>query len=683
MSAPPATPPPPRRLGWIRALPPRHRWLLGALLAVGALIGIALYWTLSHAVSIHRLTRGVGDTLFYTADGRPWFRLDEHRRDVPLSEISVDLQHAVVAVEDHRFYRHPGIDPISLGRATLHNLRERRLAEGGSTLTQQLARTLYLSTRRTYGRKIKEALLALMIERQLSKAQILELYLNRVYLGSGLYGVEAMSRACFGKGAKDLTLGESALVAGIIRAPAWLSPWEHLEAAQRRRHVVLMRMREEHYITPAQEEHARAERVHVGPPPRLLQARWGYAKEFLRQEFADRIGGDHPPDWRVDTTLLPEVQDAAEAAIANGLRRLDKPGLQAALVALDPATGDVLAIVGGSDAALFPFNRALRSRRQPGSAFKPFVYAAALEQGYSPVSTLKDLHSIRLGERDEWSPRNHEEGPDEQTLREALARSNNQAAVALQQRIGSKAVLKLARSVGLQDLPDVPSLALGSGLVTPLELTAAYAIFPNGGYAVQTRGIKRVLDASGNAVLEEEATPGVQVLAAPAAFQALTMLRDVVDVGTGSGARDLGVHGPAGGKTGTTNEFHDAWFVGFTSSVVAGVWVGFDQPDAIGNEAYAAKVALPIWADFMRHVQRPLPSGEFEVPPGLRSAKFCRASYRRAVSGCPVYTEYFKDGDEIPSGKCPIHSGSVFKDVGHAIDHFLDDLGKRLKKIFD
>jgi penicillin-binding protein 1A len=683
LPAPSPTPPPPAgRLARLRALPARKKWLYGALAALAVPVVIAAYWTLSHAVSIHRLTRGVGDTVFYTADGRPWFRLDEHRRDVPLSEISVDLQHAVVSIEDHRFYRHVGIDAIGLVRATLHNLRERRMAEGGSTLTQQLARTLYLSTRRTYGRKVKEALLALMIERQLSKDQILELYLNRVYLGNGLYGVESLSRRCFNKGAKDLTLAESAMIAGIIRAPAYLSPWDHPEAARRRSHVVLMRMREEKYITEAQEQRARVAPLRIGPAPRLQTARWGYAKEYLRQEFADRIGGDHPPDWRVDTTLVPEIQDAAEAAVAAGLRRLDRDGLQAALVALDPTTGDVLAIVGGSDAVEFPYNRAVRSRRQPGSAFKPFVYAAALEHGYSPVSMLKDLHSIRLGDREEWTPRNHEDSPDAQTLREALAQSNNEAAVALQQKVGSKAVLRVAGAAGLDDLPDVPSLALGSGLVSPLDLTAAYAIFPNGGRAITPRGIRRVLDASGEAVLDEEPAAGTRVLSEPSAFQALTMLRDVVDVGTGAGARALGVTFPAGGKTGTTNEFHDAWFVGFTTSVVAGVWVGYDQPDAIGKEAYAAKVALPIWADFMRRVERQRPAGAFELPPGIRTAKFCRESYRRAVSGCPAYTEYFKEGDDIPSEKCPIHSGNVLKDVGRAIDHFFDDLGRRLGKIF-
>jgi 1A family penicillin-binding protein len=684
MSASPAPQPPPAPPVPSPAHSSRwRRWPLYTLLAVVALLTIAAtHWLVTHVVSIHRLRRGVGDTIFYTGDGRPWFRLDEHRRDVHLDDISPYLQKAVVAVEDHRFYRHIGIDPISLGRATLHNLRAHHLVEGGSTLTQQLARTLYLSTHRTYARKLKEAMLALIIERQLSKDQILELYLNRVYLGSGLYGVETLSRKCLGKPARDLTLGEAALVAGLIQSPASLSPWEHLDAARRRRRVVLARMHEQGFITAAQESQAASEAVHVGPPPRLQDARWGYAKEYLREEFAERIGGDHPPDWRVDTTLLPQVQDAAEAAVAHGLKRLGGSGLQAALCAIDPASGHVLAIVGGSDAVEFPFNRAVRSRRQPGSAFKPFVYAAALEHGFSPVSVLKDLHSIQIGEREEWSPRNHEDSPDQQTLREALFESNNEAAVALQQKVGTKEVLKLASAAGLRDLPDVPSLALGSGLVSPLDLAAAYAIFPNGGYAVSTRGITRVFDANGSTVLDESQTPSVRVLSEPVAFQMVTMLRDVIDVGTAARARDLGLRVVAAGKTGTTNDFHDAWFVGFTRGMVAAVWVGHDQPEAIGEEAYAARVALPIWTEFVNRASLSVPAGEFDIPDGVTPVKLCRVSYLRAVSECPAYTEYFKDSDEIPHEKCPIHGGNVVHDIGKAVGHFFDSLGKKLKGLF-
>lgn len=368
--------------------------------------------------------------------------------------------------------------------------------------------------------------------------------------------------------------------------------------------------------------------------------------------------------------------------MAAGLRDLGVGGLQAALVALDPHTGDVLAMVGGSDFALSPFNRAVSSRRQPGSAFKPFVYAAALEGGLSPVSVLSDLKRISAGGREEWAPRNAlGEGPDSQTLREALLESNNQAAVALQQRIGSGAVLKVAHDLGIDDLPDVPSLALGTGLVSPLDLTAAYAAFSNGGLAVRPRGIVTALDSEG-AVAFENRVVRRRVLSEEAAFQALSMLEDVIDRGTGARARALGLDFPAGGKTGTTDDFKDAWFVGFSSSVVAGVWVGFDQPSTIAPDAYGARVALPIWVDFMRRAARTLPPGEFEVPPGLRQEELCRISYLRPVQGCPTYTEYFKDGDEIPSRLCPLHGGSLKQRAERALDELLDRIGRSLRRIF-
>ena len=644
---------------------------------------VVFVWGARHTLAIRRLTRGVGDTVFYARDGRPWFRLDESRRDVALARIAPQLRQAVIAVEDHRFYRHPGIDPIAAGRAVFRNLRAGRNVQGGSTITQQLARTLFLSTNRTYARKAKEAAIAVMLEMQLSKDEILELYLNRVLLGGRIYGVETMSRRAFSKHAADVSLAEAALIAGVIRAPSGLSPWSNLEGARRRSRVVLARMRQEGYIDARQEESARSAPLKVGPPPSVLQARQGYAKEYLRQLFADEVGEDHPPDWRVDTTFVPALQDAAEEAVTSGLRRLRRPGLQAALVAIDPATGDILAMVGGLDATKSPFNRAARSRRQPGSAFKPFVYAAALEKGYSPASILEELDSVVVAGREEWRPRNvHEEdSPESQSLREALLQSNNKAAVALQQKIGTGAVRKLAGRAGLRDLPDVPSLALGSGLVSPLDLTAAYAVFANGGYAVKPRAITRVVDDDGDVVLDDTELEYKSVLSEPASFQVLSMLRDVVDIGTASSSHEMGLRVPAAGKTGTTNDFMDAWFVGFTTSVVVGVWVGYDQPAPIGDDAYGARIALPIWTEFVRRTEKHLPAQEFEAPPGIREVEFCRMSYRRAVSECPAYVEYFKDGDDVPSERCPIHRGDLKEKIERALEQLLGDLGKRIRRI--
>jgi penicillin-binding protein 1A len=301
------------------------RGLLLALILVG-LIGVV--WTIRYSIAIHRLTRGVGNTTFYAADGRPWFPLDESRRDVPLAEMSPRVRQAVIAVEDHRFYRHAGIDPIGFGRAVWRNLRRGAVREGGSTLTQQLARTVFLGNQRTWGRKLKEAALALMLEQQLGKDQILELYLNRIYMSGGTYGVETMSRRLFAKPSRDLGLAESALLAGLIRAPSALSPWTNMDRARERAAVVLARMRQEGYITEDEERRARGARLRITPSPGLGSARSGYAKDYLRQTYRDEVGGDDAPDWEVHTTFVPALQKAAEEAVVRGLDRLERPGLR-------------------------------------------------------------------------------------------------------------------------------------------------------------------------------------------------------------------------------------------------------------------------------------------------------------------------------------------------------------------
>jgi 1A family penicillin-binding protein len=649
--------------------------LLAALIAFGTL---TTGWVARYGLAINRLTKGVGDLVFYGGDGRPWFRMDERRRDVALDRISPHLQHAVVAVEDRRFRYHPGVDPIGFGRAVATNLRAGGMVEGGSTITQQLARTLYLSNAKTWGRKIKEAAIAYMLELRLTKDQILELYLNRVYLSAGIYGVEAMSTSLFGKHASDLTIAEAALIAGLVKAPSALSPWSNLDGARRRGDLVLARMREAGYITDAELRRARQERLRIKRHPGAPDARAGYAKEYLRQQFRQRFGGDYPPDWQVHTTILPNVQEAAERAVADGLRRLNQKDLQAALVALDPETGDLLAIVGGRDYRETPFNRAWRSRRQPGSAFKPFVFAAALEQGMSPVSVVSGLDTIAPQGDEEWTPRNARgEEVDALTLREALIESNNRAAVALQQQIGTRTILRTASDAGLDDQPNVPSLALGSGLVTPLELTAAYSVFPGGGYRVRPRSITRVIDENGDLALDDRPSRE-RVLSPQVAYQMVSMMRDVVDRGTGAGVRAWGVRFPVGAKTGTTNEFKDAWFVGYSSAVVVGVWVGFDQPATIGRNAFGSRVALPIWADFMRRTARVLKPGPFAVPDGLRDEELCRVSYLRPVEQCPIYTEYFKDGDHVPGRLCPIHKGSFKQRTQRAIEGLVVGLAKRI-----
>ncbi len=643
---------------------------------------ISATWTLRQAWGVYKLRRGVGDTWFLAADGRRWFRMDERQQDVSLADIPADLQHAFVAVEDHRFFRHMGIDPIALGRAVYRDVRSGSAVEGGSTLTQQLARTLFLSNQKSYGRKVREAALALMIDSALPKQQILELYLNRIYLSGGVYGVETMSRHLFNRPAKTLNLAECALIAGLARAPSSLSPWTNLDGALERSHVVLTRMREEGFITDAQERVARATRIRIAPYPGPTDPRGGYAKEFLRQKFRDEFGGDHPPDWEVRTTFVPELQDMAERSVADVLRRFNRPELQAALVAIDPQTGDILALVGGRDFRQSQFNRAVRSRRQPGSAFKPFLFAVALDHGYTPVTVLDGLTNIQPQGPDEWAPRNvDDEIPDALTLRAALIESNNRAATSLQQRVGSRPVLRLASTAGMRDLPDVPSLSLGTGEVSPLDLTAAFSMFPNGGFAVRPRAMVRVIDADGTAVYDN-ATHTERVISPETAFQMVSMLEDVMDRGTASAARGWGIRFPSGGKTGTTDDFKDAWFVGFSSSLVVGVWVGFDQPKTIAREGYGSRFALPIWADFMRRAVQRRPARDFEVPAGLHGEQLCNVSYLRPVEECPTYIEYFKENDDVPSRLCPIHRGTVKQRVKRVFEGILSGLGRKLKGIF-
>jgi 1A family penicillin-binding protein len=651
--------------------------LWGGAIVLGFAAVLTAAWVVKYTFAVDKLSRGIGQTYFYGADGKPWFPLEEHRLDVPLNRICPELQHAVVAVEDHRFYSHLGIDPIGIARATFRDLRARGIEEGGSTLTQQLARTLFLSNQRNFTRKFKEMALAVMIERRLSKAQILELYLNRIYLGNSVYGVEAMSRNVFGKNAADLSLPESAFIAGLIRMPSGLSPWSHYDRALQRSHVVLDRMRAEKFITPEAERAALAAPPAILPRPGLAAGGAGYAEDYLRQQFKAAFGDDNPPDWKVQTAFLPAMQKEAERAVTAGLQRWREPQLQAALVAIDPQTGDVLALVGGRNYAQSPFNRAVNAKRQPGSAFKPILYATALDHGMSPVSVVSGLSQLRVQGHDEWVVKNASaETRDSLTLREALYESNNQAAVKLQTEVGSQPVLRLAKSLGLPNLPDVPSLALGVGEVTPLQLTAAYAAFPNGGFAVTPRPIIAVFDPDGHEILRSEVNRQPAVSAATA-FQMVSMLEDVLDTGTGAAARSLGVRFAAAGKTGTTDDFKDAWFVGFTSGVVAGVWVGLDQPAPIAPDAFGARYALPIWADFMTHVAAVRPPEQFQPPSSVTQVSLCRVSHLRPTELCPTYPEYFKAGDVVPTDTCQIHRapartavqvlGGIFSRIGRSI----------------
>jgi membrane carboxypeptidase/penicillin-binding protein len=357
-------------------------------------------------------------------------------------------------------------------------------------------------------------------------------------------------------------------------------------------------------------------------------------------------------------------------------------GLQAALVAMHPTTGDVLAVVGGSDFATTPYNRATRSRRQPGSAFKPLVYAVALERGMSPVSTIGGLRQVAVhAPEGVWIPGDERTASDALTLREALLDSSNAAAVRLQQDVGTWRVVRFARDVGVRDQPQVPSLALGSGLVTPLELASAYTVFPGLGYRAHPRSIIAVENAQGDVVQRVDVRRD-PVLAPEAAFQMFTMLQDVVSRGTGASARRLGVRGPVGGKTGTTNEYRDAWFVGVSSSVVTAVWVGYDEPRTIREGGSGTRLALPIWADFMRRTAKILPPSPNAPPAAMQPRELCAVSYQRPVDTCPTYIEHFKHGDSEPRRLCTVHKGNLKQQAQRAVQGILSAIGRRIADVF-
>ena len=445
----------------------------------------------------------------------------------------------------------------------------------------------------------------------------------------------------------------------------------HFDEAMSRSRVVLARMRAVGVRSPRPRSGWRSDGGCASPRRLRRTSRSGYAQEYLRRAFRQRVGEEYPIGWRIRTSFRIALQQAAESAVSDGLARLAHPGLQAALVAIDPRTGDLLALVGGSDFRAFPFNRATLARRQPGSAFKPFVYAAGLARGGSPVTRVPGIASqgFAAALQEQGGRADQADPAASLTWREALSVSDNEAAVAVLRSVGSPAVLDLALKVGLPAQPDVLSLALGTGQATPLELTVAYAPFANGGWAVDTRAIRAIEDQRGETVYED-AGARRRVLAPPAAFQALSMLQDVVTRGTGAAAQSLGF--PVAGKTGTTDDYRDAWFVGFSSRLAAGVWVGFDQPKPIGEGAFAARVALPIWMAFMRQAAAVLPPGDFTAPPEMQAIELCSVSFETPSDRCPTYTEHFKAGDVVPKRPCPIHSGSVRQRIGRAVSGLIE-----------
>jgi penicillin-binding protein 1A len=621
-------------------------------------------------------------------DGKPFGTLATvNRRVVALDSLPAYLPEAFVAVEDRRFYSHSGLDVRRIFGALIRNVKAGGIEEGGSTITMQLARNLFPEwlpyQDRSLKRKLMEARVARQIERTFSKQKILELYLNHIYLGSGAYGVEAAAQEYFGKPAAKLDLAQSATLAALPKAPSDLDPKENPKGAHERRDLVLDRMVQAGYISSAEASDAKQEPLRVveeSEDPKAAPA--AYFVERVRREMGDLLGNSfYTAGLKIYTTLDSRAQKVAEEELARELDAIESgafgtfrhptypeskgksegtgqtPYLQGAVVLMDAATGEVRALVGGRDHQDSKFDRATQAVRQPGSAFKPFVYLTALENGHSPIDVVEDAPlKITLTGGKVWEPRNYTDSyQGTMTLRDALTRSKNTATVRLAQEVGIPAIISRAHDLGITTpIPDVPSAALGVAGVRPLELVDAYAAFANGGDRVEPHFIRKVVDRHGQVVWEGSAQ-SAGVIDPAAAFVLTTMLEDVVNRGTGTAVRAVGFRGPAAGKTGTTNDATNVWFVGYTPELVGGVWMGFDTPTEIVRGASGGTLAAPVWGRIMKRVYegRPMPAG-WQVPPGVDTAQVEVGTGRIVGITCPptgpTYTEYFMGG--IPAESC-------------------------------
>lgn len=587
----------------------------------------------------------------------------EFRIFVPLSQIPKQLQQAILDAEDAQFYQHGAISLKGMARAAIRNLTSARVKQGGSTITQQLAKSLFLSPERTLSRKFKEIQLAQEIERRYTKDKILEMYLNAIYFGGGAYGIEAAARIYFGKSVGQVTLGEAALLAGLPKAPSLYSPFNDVKRAKDRRDYVLTRMEREGHITPAQAKAAMRMPIALNP---LFKSR-GVAPffvDFVRKELEPRYGKVllAKGGLRIYTTLNLEMQRTATEVIRRELADIEKPqaakrkagtldhgGLEGALVTLDPTTGQIRAMVGGRDYARSQFNRAVQARRQPGSAFKPFVYAAAFDQGFTPASLMEDFpisYSIpHDGWTVEWKPENFDRqyrGPV--TLRRALEESINVPTVRLLEAVGVDAVISLAHEMGItSDLRREHALALGVSEVSLLELTSAYGLLANGGVRIAPKAVRRVAAPNGD-TLEASVDSGERVLREEVAFLVTSVLQGAVERGTAKRAKIPGRAVAA--KTGTSQEAADVWLVGYTPQLVTGLWAGYDQPRSLGTHESAGRLIAPIWADFMRQALEDIPAETVPIPEGVFPATV------NWLTGLPTkpddpeaITEYFIGGD--------------------------------------
>jgi len=679
---------------WRRILIRLTQWLrLSVILAMVTGIGVVAGTVASIAPGLPD-TEGLESwvpnqtTRIYSADGELLAQLYvENREFVPITEIPLYMQQATVAIEDERFYHHIGADPKAILRALINNIRNKDpYGQGGSTITEQLAKNIFLSQKKTFARRLQQMLLALKIERRYSKEEILEMYLNEVCYGSGAFGVQAAAKVYFNKPAKDLTLGEAALLAGLPRRPSYYSPFENLDAALQRREVVLRKMAEQGYISWEQAREASQEEVRLAP--RRDASACNFKKPYFVthaiRELVARYGVDmvYKGGLQVYTTLDMQVQNAAEQAALRGLDRVRRYHVsQVALVCLSARDGRILAMVGGTDFAKSQWNRATQARRQPGSSFKPYVYAAAIDAGFTPDSVVNDSPVSYPGAHGRpWRPQNYDgryRGPV--TLRTAVALSINVVAVKVAAEIGVEKIIETARRMGIRSpLDPYLPLALGASGITLLEHTAAYAAFANNGLRAEPTTIAKVLDYTGKPI--EIFVPRVRRVLLPQTAAAVrSMLITAVERGTGRPARIEGYE--VAGKTGTTSGGKDVWFMGFTPDLVCGVWMGNDDNSPMLHSSGSGFCA-PVWKEFMvqalklTHSERrrfeEVSAGSVVVkrppretePQRYHTLTLCAESGLLATENCPeVISKEFPVG-KGPRRRCNLHGYQRHEQMG-------------------
>ncbi len=603
----------------------------------------------------------------------------ERRQLISINEVPPHLKYAVLAAEDHRFYQHYGIDPRGILRAFTANVRHGEIKQGGSTLTQQLVKNYFLTPERTLTRKFKEVLLSVVVELKYDKDEILEIYLNEIYLGqkgaTSINGVGEASYFYFGKTIKELSRPEAAVIAGLIKAPNYYSPYQDMERCRQRRDEVLHAMQRKGWISESERNSDLKQPVQT-----VGYTVHGKKAPYFIDYLSDQLTTLYLPETlsslglSIHTTLDTQVQMAAEAALANGLARLEKlkptvarespdQRLQGAVIVMQPKTGYILALVGGRSYSISQFNRISQSRRQPGSAFKPFVYLTALDD-FSPTSFLSNDARTYMVDGESWDPQNFKPVTAfTVTLRDALKRSYNLATVDLAMQTGLDRIVDTASRFNFSTpIKPYPSLALGAFEVIPLELARAYCVFAAGGVQPYPLALKGVVNEEGQ-VLEQRHMEIERLISPAKAFIMNDLLQSVVSSGTARSLISRGIDWPVAGKTGTTNDFRDAWFVGYTPDILALVWVGFDNGDSI--EATGSSAALPIWAKLMEAIPQHRSESNFKVPHGVEKRKVCAVTGLLAnENACPhPFEEYFLSR-HVPAEKCPLHTESGW---GHQI----------------